>query len=408
MPYTAFISYKSEDRDWALKLRDSLVASGIPGKDLFFDKDRLEAGYEWPEQLTQALAESKHAVFLISANAYKPQSYVTFEHAEFLHQHYRPAQLNPLLPQRRMIYVLLDENPPAGVVVHAVSAIKDDKRDPYAKGAAALAENDPTWKRVVKQVADAITADELARPVGCFVFAARRADFEALDFAKATPLGTLDAALERAGLDRQQFLDRYGDSPQSWKPFGTETIEVTLDRLKNRVNEKLNMARVPELRGLRVRLELPGDSLWIEDAAQVDQERVDRRDQEIRRWDTQPLMIVIDPLSLYIPRVVTLLNVVTTQLLSGGLATVMVLGPRKAPDLNMFLRRVLQSVAGELHRVFEPDFPIAHPEPLAGVNIDDEKEMQRMMIRTVATLFRGDKPGGQQPQAEFTRMARRT
>jgi hypothetical protein len=398
MKYTAFISYKSDDREWALKLKNALTSRGI--NDLFFDKDRLEVGYEWKDQLKDAMAESKHIVFLISAKAYKPESYVTVEHAEFLHEYYRPAQKNPLLPQRRMIYVLLEGNPPAGVDVHGVSAIKDDKRDLYAKGPAQLSEDDATWRRVVQQVARAITADENSRPVGCFIFAARRADFEALDFASGSPLGTLNAAIERAGLDKNQFLERYSDDPLSWKPFGTDTIEDTLDKLRNAVNDKLRTAKSREIRALRIRLEPPSDSLWIDDLANVDQ-----RDQEIDRWREQPLIIVIDPLSLYIPRIVTLLNVVTSRVLAGGLATVMVLGPRKAPDLNMFLRKVLQTMTAELHRVFEPDFPIADPQPLAGVNIDDEKEMQRMLIRTVATLFRASDTAGTS-QAEVLRMAR--
>lgn len=399
MKYTAFISYKSEDRAWALKLKESLAARGI--KDVFFDKDRLEVGYQWGPQLKEALAESKHVIFLISANVFKAESYVTVEQSEFLYESYRPAQKDPTLPQRKMIYVLLEGSPPAGVDLHAVSAIKDDERGLYAKGAAALPNEDATWKRVVQQVERAITADENSRPVGCFIFAARRADLEALDFAGQGPLGTLNAAIERAGLDKQAFLDRYGNEPQSWKPFGTDTIEDTLDKLKSAVNDKLKTAKTKELRNLRIDLEPPKDCLWIEDADDVDQ-----GEQEIKRWNDQPLIIVIDPLSLYVPRVVTVLNFVTSRVLSGGMATVMVLGPRKAPDLNTFLRKVLQTMTAELHRVFEPDFPVAQPEPLAGVNIDDEKEMQRMLIRTVATLFRGGAAAAPS-KAEVLQMARR-
>jgi len=398
MPYSAFISYKSEDRAWASKLVKSLAARGM--RDLFFDKDRLEAGFEWPQQLSDALKESKHAVFLISKHAISAQSYVTVEHGEFLNLYYKPARDKPTEPQRRMIYVLLEGDPPLGAAVHGVPAIKDDPRGLYAGGADKLSEDDPVWQSVVRQVANAISADDSARSVGCFVLAASKSDFLGFNFDTQDLLDSLTDAITKAQLTKEAFIDRYGAQPESWKPFGLETVGDMLDKLKDRVNEKLKGSDVAEIRNLSIRLDTPDAVIWNKDPTS--------RDREIARWINQPLIVVIDPLSLYIPKVVRLLHAVTSpSVLASGQATVMVLGPRKAPDVNLLLLKVVQSVAIELHRVFEPEFPVPQPQLLAGVNIDDETEMQRLMVRTVATLFRSDSPTGQAQQAEVIRMARR-
>lgn len=61
--YHVFVSYRSSDRPWALKLVERLEGAGLK---VFFDQKELEAGQYLSGQLSDALARSRTAVLLIS------------------------------------------------------------------------------------------------------------------------------------------------------------------------------------------------------------------------------------------------------------------------------------------------------------------------------------------------------
>lgn len=380
MKYRAFLSYKSDDRPWALKLLKALAARGI--QDVFYDKNRLEAGDPWPAQLAEALAESQHLVLLQSQASSRPDSFATFEHWEFHGKYYDPAARNASLTPRRMVYVLLDANPPATVsMVHAISALKD--AGGFVKGADQLADADPLWSSVVDQVVRAITKDDPGWPIGCFVLAASRADFEKIDFAdRPADHESLDAAIGHLGLARKDFLDRYGQRPVDWTPFGAaRPIGDILDQLRTRVNGALAASLNKEVAALQIRLEPVAETFWTSPEGAV---------SEIERWRNRLVAIVVDPLSLYVPRVVRRLNYVA-ELLTSGLATVMVLGARPAPPENGFLRDMLRVEAKALHGMLcDPQLPLADRQLLGGVNITDEHDLQRLLITTVGTIQRTD------------------
>jgi hypothetical protein len=146
---------------------------------------------------------------------------------------------------------------------------------------------------------------------------------------------------------------------------------------------------VKELATLQIRLELPGEPFWSPSA--------DAWATEVARWRNQLVVIVLDPMSLYVQRVVRRLNIVA-ELLANGLATVMVLGTQKAPPVNAFLRDMLRVEANKLHRILcEPELPLIDPQPLGGVNITDEGEMQRLLVTTVGFLARTAAPPQKAP-----------
>jgi hypothetical protein len=200
-------------------------------------------------------------------------------------------------------------------------------------------------------------------------------------------------------VSKQAFLERYGERAEDWRPFGDDKkIFERLELLGEQINGRLATSAVPEVAGLRIRLRLPNERFWSDDAR--------LRDQEITAWRNQLLVLVIDPLSLYVRSVATRLALLP-RLLTSGLATVMVLGTRPAPPENAFLRELLRSEASTFHQIFcEPELPpLFEPQPMGGVNISEKEEMQRLLVDTVGGLLRINPLSGK-PRPDLITMAR--
>ncbi len=68
---TVFISYASEDRDVAQKLRDLLETHGLP---VWFDRDRLRGGDRWSEELKKNVGSCSVFVPIISRHCLTPET----------------------------------------------------------------------------------------------------------------------------------------------------------------------------------------------------------------------------------------------------------------------------------------------------------------------------------------------
>ena len=79
--YFVFISYSNTDKEWAEWLQDELEHYKLPAafngrndvrdnlRDVFRDRDELSAGYDWDEQVEQALASTSNLVVVCSPSA---------------------------------------------------------------------------------------------------------------------------------------------------------------------------------------------------------------------------------------------------------------------------------------------------------------------------------------------------
>ena len=84
--YYVFISYSSQDNEWAIWLRHELEHYHLPAsfngrtdvrdnlRKVFRDRDELSAGPEWDEQVGKALAETNNLIVICSPNAAKSEA----------------------------------------------------------------------------------------------------------------------------------------------------------------------------------------------------------------------------------------------------------------------------------------------------------------------------------------------
>jgi hypothetical protein len=391
MGYKAFISYRSVDREWADRIYASLVSRKIPPTSLFLDKERLAAGEDWEPQLESALNASDHLVVLWSTKAAETDGYVNEERKHFDLFCHRPSLKDPSLAARKIIFVLLNQDPPPGARrTHAISDIRDAGL--YDKGATAVP--GPVWDKLIDQIYEAVQERDTALPVGCIVLASTRQRLEDID--PASPFGDLESlgdALAEHGLSRAHFLDRYGDHANKWKPFGqARSIQSMLDALRDRVNETLEQSGDPSCTSLKIRLEFPDDVFWGKSRELVK--------QEVQRWRGSLAVVVVDPLSLY-DRAVAQRLVLVSETLTTGLATFMALGVTPATSTRTSVRSILAVEAVKLHELLcEPALPLRDPRPLGGVNLDDELEMRRYLVTAIGQYANSLKPTTARPEAK--------
>src|SRR5438067_8738656 len=107
--YDVFISYKSEDYAWALKLYDSLHNKGL---EPFLDRKRLQPGLQWEPQLAEDLRLSQHLVVLWSKRAADSDWVIRETYTFDAIINNLPVGDAPV--NRRMLFILLEEgeNPP--------------------------------------------------------------------------------------------------------------------------------------------------------------------------------------------------------------------------------------------------------------------------------------------------------
>lgn len=100
-----FLSYASEDRAVAIKIRDALEAEGV---DVFFDKDNLQAGNDFQAKLRQSISESALFIPVISKNT------LTGQRRFFRIEWYQALdEVLKIAPTERFILpVVIDNTPP--------------------------------------------------------------------------------------------------------------------------------------------------------------------------------------------------------------------------------------------------------------------------------------------------------
>jgi hypothetical protein len=121
--YDVFISYSSQDRPWALKFADELEARGLAP---FIDRQRLEAGKPWEQQLRAALEGSRHLVALWSSRA-NQSNWVQRELATF---DYLINGGAAAAGERRLIVVNLEEQNFAYTSYQMIDDLKEAKVNP--------------------------------------------------------------------------------------------------------------------------------------------------------------------------------------------------------------------------------------------------------------------------------------
>lgn len=142
-----FISYPSDQRDLAERLRLALEAEG---HSVFTDRAELREGEAYHEALRKAIADADAMVFLITPRAVSPGSYALTEldHAQRRWRvpggHVLPVMIEPtpiaaIPPYLRSVTLLQPQGDPVAETVAAMARLRQRARRVWWVGAAALA-----------------------------------------------------------------------------------------------------------------------------------------------------------------------------------------------------------------------------------------------------------------------------
>ena len=107
---TVFLSYASEDKSAAIRIRDALEREGV---DVFFDKQALQAGDDFERKLRLSIAESSVFLPLISTNTLTERR--RFFRIEWNHALDEARKVAPT--ERFIIPVAIDDTPPTELAI---------------------------------------------------------------------------------------------------------------------------------------------------------------------------------------------------------------------------------------------------------------------------------------------------
>jgi TIR domain len=275
--YDVYISYKSEDRPWAMKLSESLRAKGLVP---YLDEEGLKKGIGWERQLGEAMQQSHHLVVLWSDKA-DTSPWVRREIGTFEARIYGSNSDDTC-----MIFIVMDGDASAYNSLEKFYEIKN--ADAYAAGAERLDED--IWRKIINKIEESIVNEDTSRPVLLAVMAMTNERLQKIDpdshiqgSFKSLNEFLIDSCVETIKT-KEDLIQYYGDHPEDWRPFGsTNSISAIMDSLKGEINAAIGERHV--------RWQLIDESFWSNDFDTVRQEAL----KLTSGW----AIVVIDPVSFY-------------------------------------------------------------------------------------------------------------
>jgi hypothetical protein len=365
--YDVFISYDSADEDWAKKLEAELQNNH--GQQVYRDQSRLIAGAQWENELVNKVRDSQHMVVLWSKNG-ADSDWVRRERSNF-EVAITPVRPGEVQAERLMIFVLLDDTKLAYSSLQTIQDIKEAQA--YSEGVDKL---DPlVWRSVINKVVMALKSQDKSTPVMTVIMAATQPEIQSL------PAATLDQLVNDLGLgDRQALFNRYTPVDPAhpkrtdWRPFGSnETIATILDNQRDDINS------VPQ--NPKFRWGFIPDDFWNEE----DYDKA-REYAEILRASLS--LIVIDPVSLHVPLVRQLTNILKKCLTNSETAVMVPMPFSMSPTLINLRKLIRDAGAPFFDEYYNPPVREAGPNALFGLNIGDERDTRRLLMATLAPYTR--------------------
>jgi hypothetical protein len=356
-----FISYSSQDREWADKLAKDLELRGI---ETFMDTERLVSGDTWRPALQDAVATSRHLVVLWSAQA-NSSPWVQKEMAWFDADRLRQGVNSLLIP------VLLDETRTTFGDRQQITDLL--RASAYAAGADQV--DSGLWGGVVGMVADAVNSQDPSIPVPLLLLTLTQAHLGELNPTHASGL-SLDEQLDEFGIGKDTLAAAYGDRPKDWRPFGSQdTIEMILDSTRAHINSLVAPG------GTRFRWDYVAEEFWSLDW--------DAFDQEVKRLNSGPAVVVVDPLALYHQRVEYAYTQRLGKFFENDDAFAMVLAPFSMPQSSQRLRRQLKLMAVMIfERFYDPPVLTRERYARCAANIGDGMDLRAWLLTAVGPAIR--------------------
>src|ERR1044071_3723 len=340
-PYNIFISYSSVDVAEAVKLEGELKAAGLTP---FRDKARLTAGQLWEPQLVKALKESQHLVLLLSTDS-EASDWVTNERMRFMGE-IDPNGNGIIPPNRSLLAVCLDQKPPPTLSkFHGYTQPLDAGGDAARRAAG--------WKEIVESIVEIATDKSAYVNVPVVVFAMTTPIIansgSVIEVPPMVPQPTVDEFLGDLSIASMADLQkRYGATPDTWKPSDSRTVREILEVLLFDPQSGINV-RINDLRG-------PKEVRWTwPDLMNAD---INEFKAQVRRLRSQPMLVIVDPISLCNSQVKTRFDLIESWLQNRE-ASVIILPPfRPKPPVSALHQWLQLRAAPLLNFYYDP--PAAH------------------------------------------------
>lgn len=356
--YDVFISYSSEDYEWASAIFNNLVAKGLQP---FLDKERLQPGLSWESQLVSALNQSRHILVVWSHHAAHSE-WVRRETSYFDWKiHSQPE--GTALPGR-MVFLLLEGDAKAYASMQMITDLKE--QGAYKSGIQAISK--PQWKGAIEKIERAIKDTKNTLHVPLLILSTTHDRLASLgDQHKPSFAHDLETMLRLMDIpSKDDLLQYYGNHPTNWRPFcSSEQITDILDSLKDEINQLTSP--------IEFDWEPLNEEFWSSDYAAMQ--------HEVNRLLTKLCVIVIDPLSLYDPEVRDRLNHLDACFDNEN-AIIMVLAPFAMPEPYAELRKLVQHMAKRLFDHFY-DPPMYKHFATCSVHVSDEMDIKRLLLSSL-------------------------
>jgi hypothetical protein len=369
-----FISYASEDKEWAEKLEQSLIAKQ---KSVFRDKSRLSAGRPFEDQLLDALDECAHMVALWSPNA-RNSDWVTKEMSVF-DVKFRKEK------KKTLIIIVLDDDPKAFASLEMIYEIK--VADAYKGGATNIGQK--VWDKVIERTLAGLNSNQMGpqEPIKRLFLTLTKADLPKLDYtAVVYPNVTLQTIIDDAALNNE-LPKLYGDTRMDWRTFDddrhlsmskmTDRLDKILVNINNVFKTNFGWQDVPET---------------IFDTASPEQE------PQIALLAVNPSVIIIDPIALHHPKINQLFGRLEACFENRN-CVIVTYSLTDHSAMFHLIRRSIEVSAFRFHRsYFNPPIPRGNVLAQISANPNDEIDIKRRVQMLIGDI----RSGGKSSSVTFT------
>lgn len=224
LPIDVFISYKSQQASWAIRLYDTLTDFGLT---VWLDRERIRIGEEWRDEISEGIQNSQRMIVLWSHLVRDNIDSVV--HLEIDEMAHIKGQDN----SRRFIPVQLDDAPLKTILAPYHADLSLNQLVSYYGNEGAYQVPVPTWYKSIERLLQTLGINDLVE-IRYVVAAMNRSQAQQLHDNPglyAHQPQTLEMMKSVLQISSQFDVSRYGDSPDDWVPFPQLAGRLTIREL---------------------------------------------------------------------------------------------------------------------------------------------------------------------------------
>lgn len=370
MKYEIFISYTNKEPDMVLsdKLYNALNSNYFP---VFRDKKRLDAGYNWSQQLDAELALSKHLVVIWSSKS--SQSPWVQREIAYFNQNRKPGML--------IFFIDLDGTPNAYGEYQGINDFKEANAYPDK-----ISQPDPfIFDNVVNKIRSSIYKTSGSKAIMRAVFTMT-----------TDKLGKANISQAKRDEVKNNYAARYAD----WKPFGSiRSIESILDDLLYGDINRGTIGNKVMFHWEDIDWKEANSNLWLRaknDLNEFISDNTKATTAEINKLENAPCVVILDPYALSDQDVKDRFMRAYSKCMMNPQAVIMALDSFPLSTQLCHLRQQLQNDAESFYEnYFEPNLVENTRLAECFANTIDDKEVKRNLrvtFRNIIGGLEGSKP----------------